>query len=108
MTLSRTKIYIFGFITLLLLTLPVFAQAQNSDRAMRKLVRSNFELAAKQYKLLGAQTPAAVMPRSYIAAEKNSLPVIPAGGPVASSPARFGIFMKLPAIRLSVPKLSVA
>ncbi len=71
MTLSRTKIHILRFITLLLLSLPVSAQAQHSDRAMRKLVRSNFELAARQYKLLGAQTPAAVMPRSYIAAEKK-------------------------------------
>lgn len=71
MTLSQKKIHVLRFITFLVLIIPVCVQAQNSDRAMRKLVRSNFELAAKQYKLLAAQTPAGVMPRSYVAAEKK-------------------------------------
>lgn len=71
MTASTGRIHILRFIFLLLAAAPQLVQAQHSDRAMRKLIRSNFELAAKQYKLLAAQTPADVMPRSYIAAEKK-------------------------------------
>lgn len=40
----------------------LFAQ---QDRTMEKLIKANFELAAHQYKLLAANTPAEVMPRNY-------------------------------------------
>jgi unsaturated chondroitin disaccharide hydrolase len=44
---------------------------QKQDREMEKMIRENFLLAAQQYKLLAKNTPAAVMPRNYVAKESK-------------------------------------
>jgi rhamnogalacturonyl hydrolase YesR len=46
-------------------------KAQTNDKAMAKLIDENFALATSQYKLLIKNTPADLMPRNYIAAEKK-------------------------------------
>lgn len=51
------------FISFLLQTVPVFAQKK--DKAMAKLISKDLAFAASQYKLLAANTPADVMPRTY-------------------------------------------
>lgn len=51
-------------ITILLLCMSQILFAQR-DKIMEKLIKENFELAAHQYRLLAANTPADVMPRNY-------------------------------------------
>lgn len=54
-----------SFLFCCIAVLPFFSNAQSGDRAMRKLIRENMELAASQYKLLAANTPADLMPRNF-------------------------------------------
>jgi len=62
MTVKKIGVVFF----LLLTTLATrTATAQNSSRAMKKLIDENMKLAVKQYKLLAKNTPPTVMPRNY-------------------------------------------
>lgn len=49
----------------------VLSMAQKADKKMERLIHENFLNAAAQYKLLAKNTPANVMPRNYVAAEKK-------------------------------------